>query len=464
MCLVGRQWAWVGGCPGYSNNKLCFGVLHFPGSASSLLEYLVVGQLDGSNRQYDIAIVGGGIVGATLAAALAESSLRVVVLEAAESRTFASDFNNTEFEARVSALTLATRTLLKNLGVWDAMCEYRHAPYTDMVVWDAEGSGEIHFTAQEMGQKFLGYIFENIVLAENLCGFVQSLACVDWIAGAQIESFNFAETHQPSVTLADGTCITASLIVGADGANSTVRTKAGFETRAWSYEQQAIVATIRAEQGHQNTAWQHFLPSGPLAFLPLKTVEGDDHYCSIVWSVDNELAEKYIGLSDADFCHALQRAFEGRLGAIDWVSKRFAFPLRQSHALHYAKPGVVLIGDAAHTLHPLAGQGVNLGIMDAAVLAEEILRGHSRGLESGDFSILRRYQRRRKSDNLTMMAAVEGFKRLFGSSDPTVRWLRSAGLAVADSIAPIKSRLARRAMGIDGDNAKLAKVIAVGMK
>jgi 2-octaprenylphenol hydroxylase len=249
------------------------------------------------------------------------------------------------------------------------------------------------------------------------------------------------------VVLEDGDSLQASLVVAADGAESKVRGMMGFHTREWDYHHRAIVATVQVERPHRETAWQRFLPSGPLAFLPLPGAPGQ-HCCSIVWSLRDELVDPLLALDDTAFCAALTQAFEGRLGDVLASSPRYAFPLRQRHAVDYVQSGVALVADAAHTIHPLAGQGINLGLQDVAVLAEEILGGWQRGTAPGQLELLRRYQRRRKGENLLMMTAMEGFKRLFEQQSLPVRWLRNAGMRGVGQLGPLKQQLIRRAMGL----------------
>jgi 2-octaprenylphenol hydroxylase len=220
-----------------------------------------------------------------------------------------------------------------------------------------------------------------------------------------------------------------------------------FQTREWDYGHRAIVATVQVAEPHRDTAWQRFLPSGPLAFLPLPGTE-DAHFCSIVWSVEEQLADRLLELEDEAFCRDLDRAFEGNLGGVIGSGPRFAFPLRQRHAVDYVQPGVALVADAAHTIHPLAGQGINLGLQDVSALAQELIAGRERGISPGRPEVLARYQRRRKGENLLMMGAMDGFKRLFEHQALPARWLRNAGMRGVGRIAPLKQRLMRHAMGI----------------
>ena len=243
----------------------------------------------------------------------------------------------------------------------------------------------------------------------------------------------------------------AKLVIAADGANSKIRELAKFPTREWDYNHNAIVTTAKTELAHQHTALQRFIDTGPLAFLPLAAEPNDSiqNYCSVVWTAIPKHAEYLMQLSDNDFCTELTKAIEGRLGNIEWCDKRLTFPLRQRHSVDYVKNNVVLIGDAAHSIHPLAGQGVNLGFLDAAVLARELHHGIEVGRELADPSVLGRYQRKRKGHNLEMMWLMEGFKHLFAEQALPIRWLRNIGMSGVDNISVVKNNLARRAMGLD---------------
>jgi 2-octaprenylphenol hydroxylase len=409
-----------------------------------------------NNKQYDVVIVGAGLAGSALACALGDSGLKIALLEGGSLPTTAplAASKACDFDPRVSALTEVSRKFLQHIGVWDAMQEISVGPYSHMTVWDAQGTGEIEFDASEVQQPRLGHIVENRIT--NWC-LLQRIAAlpIDVFSHTKVSGLteivaNDAAKGEPaySLVLADGSTMQASLLVAADGALSIIRTLAGFETREWDYNHKAIVATVECEQSHQHTAWQRFLPQGPLALLPLTDGNGGQQYCSIVWSAEPDYADELLALDDTGFRSALGQAFEHRLGGISAVSKRFSFPLRQRHAKQYFKAGLVLVGDAAHSIHPLAGQGINLGLQDVQVLAEEIKRGVTRGLALGDEAILRRYQRRRMADNLTMMAAMDGFKRLFEREELPVRWLRNEGMRLLAKIPGVKNTIIRQAMGL----------------
>jgi 2-octaprenylphenol hydroxylase len=398
-------------------------------------------------EQFDILVAGAALVGAAFAARLASSEagqgLRIAIID----KHIATEVVRAEkFDPRVVALTEASRRLLFGAGIWTEAVARQACPYAHMEVRDGEGTGFIAFDCSEVQQPNLGHIVENAVVVASAHQRLQALDNVtvieQGIAGVQRQGEGGLLLH-----LDDGTTLTAPLVVAADGANSLIRERCGFALRSWDYGHSAIVATIRTAKPHGQTACQWFSPTGPLAFLPLRSEDGDSHYSSIVWSQSHEVAQQLMSLDDASFCQALTRASEERFGAVDSVSRRHSFPLRQRHSSDYVQAGVALVGDAAHTIHPLAGQGVNLGFGDVAVLAEEIERGLARGLGVGHLSTLERYQRRRKPENLAMMAAMEGFKRLFASSEPLLRVLRNSGMSGLHGLAPVKNRLVRKARG-----------------
>jgi 2-octaprenylphenol hydroxylase len=401
-------------------------------------------------KSYDIAIVGAGLVGQAIAAALIGGKtnlpdLKVALIDPAEVVAPAMPEKVDEYDLRVSALTAKTQAFLSRLGAWQQLPEAVRKGYTSMHVWDADGTGSVTFNAADLHVPALGHIVENNQTLWALQQVTAQAGNIDMVRGA-VQSFDNpdAQGYVP-VTLNTGEQLQARLLVGADGALSNVRQMSGIATREWDYEHRAIVATVRTERSVADTAWQRFRPEGPLAFLP---VHSDDHLASIVWSTVPEEADALLAMDDEAFMQALTTAFEGRLGQITEVSPRQHFPLRQRHAKRYYEAGVVVAGDAAHTIHPLAGQGVNLGFKDAEVLAEEILRGVSKGLSPGSDAVLGRYQRRRQADNLATMAAMEGFKRLFGSDQLLIRLLRNEGLRLFDRALPVKQHVVMKAMGL----------------
>ncbi len=396
---------------------------------------------------YDILIVGGGMVGSLLACALGGADFKVAVLE---HRPLTPPPEG-DHDVRVSAVTLASVSIFQAVGAWAAM-QARAAPVREMRIVDAAGTGSIRFDAAEIGEPCLAYIIENRVIQAALIERLHRFTNIHWVCPAEIADFDIRPDGS-TVTLADGRVLGARLIVGADGADSATRRAAGIDTQTLRLDQKGIVATIRIERPHAETARQRFLPTGPLAFLPL----AEPHTCSIVWSADNALADELLALDDDSFRAHLQTTFGDDLGKIESLSPRAAFPLALSHARSYTAEGLALIGDAAHTVHPLAGQGVNLGFLDAAALAEVLIEARAKQRDIGAHAVLRRYERWRKGDNLSMVAVTGGFKYLFGNDLPIVRDLRNLGLDLTDAATPIKNRIIRRAAGLEGDLPRLAR-------
>lgn len=404
-------------------------------------------------RDADVLIVGAGMAGLACAAALQNSGLRIAITDPVWPGQPA-DWS-VGYDARVSALSMASQTLLTRLGAWEVIEAQRLTPYTAMEVWDSQGSAAIRLDGESLGEVSLGAIVENRVIVLGLQATLMPNV-QRWSQGvAGIASCG----EQWRLTLSDGSECTPALVIGADGARSFLREHAGLRTRHWSYGQQAIVTTVHTTQPHAQVARQVFRPTGPLAFLPLPDQPADEPGClsSIVWSLDTDAAEQVMSLSDDAFCERLTRAFESRLGRVYQTDRRWCFPLQQLHASEYVRPGLALIGDAAHVIHPLAGQGINLGFLDAAVLAEEVAGAVDRGLSPGNWLTLRRYQRRRKPHNLATMAAMEGFKRLFGTSHWTANLARNSGMRWVASQQGIKNALISQAMGLGGDLPRLAQ-------
>ena len=396
------------------------------------------------NREYDVIVVGAGMVGAAFACLLARSnaSLAIALLEARATAAF----NPEQFDPRVAALTEKSRSLLDCCGAWDSIAAQRVSAYGAMQVWDAEGTGEIHFDCQDVQQLNLGHIVENSLVVESLLAEVSKLANIDFLCPVSVAQYSQSES-QVSVELSSGEQLVAPLLVAADGGNSSIREQFKFATREWDYGHSAIVATVQTESVHQQTAWQRFMSTGPLALLPLNK-QGDHHYCSLVWSQESAEAERLMALDNVAFCTELSRASEHCVGEILSVDKRYAIPLRQRHAKDYVVERVALLGDAAHTIHPLAGQGVNLGFADVKALVDTLCAEAKRGNDLGSLMCLNKYQRLRKPENLVTMAAMEGFKRLFAADNVAVRLLRNMGLGKVNKIKPLKNEIIKQVMGL----------------
>tara|TARA_R110002050_G_scaffold9504_2_gene33472 strand:- start:46827 stop:48026 length:1200 start_codon:yes stop_codon:yes gene_type:complete len=395
--------------------------------------------------RYDVIIVGGGMVGATLAVALTQHSpLKVALIETHQTTPISE---NDEPELRVSALTRASEILLKNLTIWPLLMSSRISPFTDMKVWETT-SNTLHFDSADIGEPLLGHIIENRHLQQACLTRCSQIANIDVLCPATPTS-----RTDNTLTLEDGRVLTADLIVAADGAQSLLREWAGITSQGWDYQQSAVVCTVTTEYAHHKTARQRFLTEGPLAFLPL----ADPHQCSIVWSNSTEEADLLCQLDDERFKDILGKAFQSTLGDIITVSKRVRFPLKLRHAAHYVETGFALVGDAAHTIHPLAGQGMNIGLLDAATLAEIVLDAHQKGRHIGSLHTLHKYQRRRKVDNLIMQLTMDAFKRVFGSELTPIRWLRQLGLQTVNKHGLLKNIFMRQAAGHRFANPRLTK-------
>ncbi len=401
----------------------------------------------------DLLIVGAGMVGSALALALQHSGLEILLLDGSPLSIKPFD-EQAAFEPRVSALSMASQRILERVGAWPGIAQRRVSPYSDMRVWDGSGTGQIHFSAASVHAEALGHIVENRVVQDGLLERLHDSE-IGLLANARLEQMR-RSGDEWLLTLADGRTLRAPLVIAADGASSAVRRLTGCETREWDYLHHAIVTSVRCAEPHQATAWQRFTDDGPLAFLPLQR-DGRQEWSSIVWSTTPEQAERLMKLDDSDFCAQLERAFEGRLGAVLQADPRLCVPLRQRHAKRYVAEGLALIGDAAHTIHPLAGQGVNLGFLDAAVLAEELLRAYERGELLADERVLSRFERRRMPHNLALMAAMEGFERLFQADPLPLRWLRNSGLKWVEQMPEAKALFVRQALGLSGDLPELAR-------
>ncbi len=397
---------------------------------------------------FDLVIIGGGMVGTSLACALQESGLKIALVES-YMPTAPSTSPDTvhDVDMRVSALNRASERFLKSIGAWSRIAENRLSPYDKMRIWDGVGTGHIQFDALELGELYLGHIVENRVTASALMAQLQQASNIHLFAPDTVKEIEEIQDDKNRylVHLENGQMLMTPLIVAADGARSFVRNWAQFSMREWDYQHHGLVCTVQTELSHEACAWQRFTENGVLAFLPLP----HNRLCSIVWSCPEEFAESLLAMDEDQFNRELSKAFEGKLGAVINTGPRAAIPLRQRHAKSYVKKGVVLVGDAAHTIHPLAGQGVNLGLMDAYVLADEIKQGLSRGLPPYNEQLLARFERRRMPENLSMMAAMESFKRLFAVQSPMIRWVRNWGMTKLNKLGFAKQHIAQQAMGIE---------------
>ena len=394
---------------------------------------------------YDIIIVGGGMVGLSFACELIDSDFSVAVIERSELKPVAE-----QPDCRVSAINRTALARFARRGVFQSELSERVCAYEKMFVWDQTGAGQILFDSAELGVSELGAIIENNVLQRMLLDKVMSADNIDYLCPQEIVSidYSFVDERAADITVhlnADNNAaertLTAKLLIGADGVNSRVREVAGIQRNRQPYQQQGLVCNVSTSEPHQHTAWQCFMPTGPLAFLPLYNGQS-----SIVWSLDEEAARATMALDDQAFMLALAEAGEYKLGEVTEVGQRYLFPLTHGHAAEYVKPGLALIGDAAHNIHPLAGQGANLGIADAFALADIIIEAHSAGRQWAAEHTLKKYQRQRKGANTVMEMSMTGFKQLFGNNNAFISELRNAGLSLVDQLPALKYRIIRQAL------------------
>ena len=402
---------------------------------------------------FDIVVVGGGMVGACVAALLADqrelADLRIALLE---SKPPTLPPSSTDIDLRVSALSPASQHILQAAGAWPKISSSALSPYTEMTVWDASAKphspGSIHFSASATSEPYLGHIVENQRIQWAL--YESPAFRRVTLLRAELTQLAF-EDERVLISLSDGRQIGAALVIGADGADSISRQLAGIKTSGWNYDQRAFVTHVTTEMSHARTAWQRFLPSGPIAFLPLH-----DGRSSIVWTTTPEHAQHLLDCSADELGRELSSAIDGVLGTVTPSAGRAQVPLRLVHSRNYSRERFVLVGDAAHAVHPLAGQGVNLGLLDTAALVQLIAEAHHNGADWTERSLLRRYERWRKSENAVALAFVDGLNRLFSNSSATLTWARRIGLSFVDGSDFAKRLLIGRAMGIAGDTPAVA--------
>jgi 2-octaprenylphenol hydroxylase len=398
------------------------------------------------NREFDILIGGGGMVGLTIARLLAQGDaheqLNITVVDAGKRPSFSPD---QDVSLRVSAIASGTASLLDRAGAWERIAGTRACPYRDMKVWDATGSVEgpetLRFDAAEFAVPELGFIVENALIQDALLAVLDS-SRVSINYETRIKSVKKCGERYV-VEYGSGETMTPELLIGADGASSFIRNSACITVKSWKFSQSAFVTHLQPESSHRNTAWQRFLKNGPVALLPLS-----DGRVSTVWTTTPEQAEELSKMPEEQMAALLTDATDSVLGRLTASGPRGSFPLRSQHADRYVLEGLALAGDAAHAVHPLAGQGVNLGLADVSVLADVIAGALAAGEHPGDLPVLRRYERARKIANKSMQHFIDGLNRLFSNESKPLARLRGAGMALFNKSGPIREYAVQVALGL----------------
>ncbi|AMK78737.1 MULTISPECIES: UbiH/UbiF/VisC/COQ6 family ubiquinone biosynthesis hydroxylase [Methylomonas] len=397
-------------------------------------------------EQFDVVVVGGGMVGSAVACCLGGSELKVAVIEAQVPEAFSSEQPH---DLRVSALSIASKNILETVGAWEGVTSRRYCPFKRMRVW--ETAGDTTFNSDDIRYPELGYIVENritqLALLDRLPGFDN----IELLMPQTITKINY-DGHASELVLADGRVLQAKLLVAADGGQSRVRQAVGLGVTSWDYGQHALVIYIETAYPQQDITWQRFVSSGPQAFLPLT-----GNYGSIVWYQSPDEVRRLQALPYEQLRAELVAAFPDCLGEVKQVLGVASFPLKRQHAQRYVKQGVALVGDAAHMINPLAGQGVNIGLLDAAALAEILVDAYQRGKDIADLAVLQRYEAMRRNENLKMMTLMDVFYRSFSNDILPLKLLRNLGLGLAQRITPARNKAMKAAMGLEGRLPKLAR-------
>ena len=415
----------------------------------------------GEGEATEVLISGGGMVGLTLGIALAGAGIEVVVVDAADPAAV----TDAGFDGRASAIARGTQRLLAALGVWPGMAEAAE-PILEIRVSDGRTGAAasrlfLHYDRRELAEETdepLGFIVENRAVRTALHARAAALPALQLVAPGRLARVERGGGATPAAAeLADGRRLRARLVVAAEGRGSPLRAAAGIRVSAWDYPQCGIVCTVAHELPHQGVAHEHFLPAGPFALLPMTDAADGSHRSSLVWTERRDLVAAVLALDDAAFGAELQRRFGDSLGRLAPAGRRWSYPLSLMHAERYIDHRLALVGDAAHVIHPIAGQGLNLGLRDVAALAETVVEAHRLGLDPGDPSVLSRYQQWRRFDNTVLMIATDGLNRLFSNDLGPLRLARDVGLAAVNRMPPLKRLFMRHAMGLVGDLPRLIR-------
>lgn len=407
-------------------------------------------------QRYDVVIAGGGLAGLSLAAALGQGGLAVAVVDQATPAASLAE----PFDGRSSAIARGSQQVLAGLGIWPhAAAEAQ--PILDIRVSDGRPGAApspffLHYGEAELGEGPMGYIVENRMLRRALHARLEALPGVTLLAPATVAAVE-REAGGARALLADGRTLSAALVVAAEGKNSRLRQAAGIRVTRWSYRQVGLVATLAHARPHGGTAHEHFLPAGPFAVLPMTDAPDGTHRSSLVWTEQPALARALLTLDDEAFGTAMERRFGLSLGPLRPIGGRWSYPLELLLAERFAAPRLALLGEAAHAIHPIAGQGLNLGLRDVAALAECLVDAARLGLDPGEATALARYERWRRFDTLVLAGVTDGLTRLFANDSPPLRAARDLGLAAVNRLPPLKRLFMRHAMGLVGTLPRLIK-------
>lgn len=393
------------------------------------------------NIKADVVIVGGGLAGLSLTAMLASQNVNVICIDRDPPQTQ----QKADFDGRTTAISSGSRRILQAAGVWEAI-EAESCPIETIHISDGNSPVLLEFLHDEVGSEAFGWIAENSFLRKQLYERVKSLKSAQHIAPATVKDFAVTPDHA-AVILADGRTITAPLVIGADGRGSMTREFMGIDTRSWPYKQSAIVCCITHENPHEHIALENFRPEGPLAVLPMLDDKNGTHRSSLVWTEHGNNADAFLTMPEDVFNTALNARFPAHYGKVALSGKRFSYPLGLVHAHQYTAPRMALVAEAAHGMHPIAGQGLNMGFRDIACLSALIIEAVQNGEDTGSPALLAAYQRQRRFDNTAMMAATDTLNRLFSNKMPGIRGVRKAGLHAVARLPFAKKFFMKQAMG-----------------
>ncbi|WP_431629587.1 FAD-dependent hydroxylase [Alkalinema pantanalense] len=402
---------------------------------------------DRENYDYDVTIVGGGIVGSLAACALSGLGLKIALIEASQQSLAVA-------RGQAYSLNLLSSQIFDQLGLWQRI-RPQIETYTQVYLSDGHYPRVVHFSPQDIQAETLGYVAEHRILLTELQTQLRQCADVTWLCPAKVLQIDF-QPHAAILTIEQSgivTTVRSRLAIGADGARSPIRQQVGIKTYGWQYWQSCVVAFIKPEKSHSNIAYERFQTDGPFAILPLP-----DNLCRIVWTVPHSEAERILKLDRSSFLQELTQRYGSQMGKLDLVGEPYVFPVRLLHSTQYVQPRLALIGDAAHCCHPVGGQGMNLGIRDAAALVEVIRTAHSRGEDFANLKVLKRYERWRMVENVIVLAFTDLLDRLFSNRILPIVGLRRMGLWILGNIQPIKTQVLRLMLGLTGRSPQLVAV------